>query len=215
MTLVISAKQDSCQEGGGKDSPALRAWIGPPEPRRPALFLRLCGGLCALQVLLTACKVPQEETGRRGPFATERLGIEIDEMGIQIRELRRTKARLHREILARKAEVQQYQKAQSEATLASRQAKASLDKSLSELHFLEESQHRASHRAQQLRAWLDQVAKDEKELARLSARKKELPQLLEKARSALADEEAELASLNLLLKKLQAERPAKPAKPKK
>lgn len=215
MTLGNSAKQDSCQGGGGKGSPSLRGWTWSLQRRRRALGLSLFVCLCASWVLLTACKVPQEETGATGPSAKERLGIEIDDEGIEIRELRRTKARLQREIRARRADVRKYEKARSEATLASRQAKAALDKSLSDLHFLEDSRNKATQRAKELHAWLDQLAKDEKEVTKLRARKKELPQLLEKARAAVAEEEAELASLNLLLQKLEADRPAAPAKPKK
>jgi colicin import membrane protein len=194
MTLVNSAKEDSWRLGRGKASPGTLSRM-----RRGMAFhvlLSLCVGL----LCTPSCKVPEEESGYVGPSAVETLGMEVDEMGIQVRELRRTKGRLQREIQSRKADLAKYEQAQSEASLSARKARSRLDKSLEELNFLETSEAKALARSKQIRAWLAELAQFEKERVALEKRRAELPALLEKARTAVAAEEAELGTLNAILK---------------
>ena len=206
MTVVNSAKQDSWRLRRGKGSP-------------PSLARITRGGsvsfaLVAFLSLLTApsCKVPEEESGYVGPSAVETLGIEVDEMGIEVRELRRTKSRLQREIQARKADLARYEEARKEASLAARKAKQQLDKILEDLHFLEQSQAKAIQRSAQVRTWMAELEKFESEKATLEKRKAELPGLIEKARTAVAEQEAELGTLNALLEKAAVEKAPPAAK---
>ena len=167
--------------------------------------------VCLALLVTPSCKVPEEESGYVGPSAVETLGIEIDEMGVQVRELRRTKRRLQREIQARKADLAKYEKAQKEASRAALQAKISLDKSLEALHFVEKSQAKAIQRSAQIRTWLAELAKFESEKVTLEKRMAELPALLEKARTAVAAQEAELGTLNAILEKAAAKKAAEDA----